>query len=93
MEKVTDLVYIKYNGKCQFCGLEVAKSAVIYHHIKNRSQKGPNTVENLCPRHPDCENFCHHYFKHGNPSEGESSQHFHKPKKQKYRNYPRGRAQ
>ena len=83
MEKITDVVYDNYQGRCEFCGEPIAKSSAIYHHLQNRCDKGPTSVENLCPRHVDCENYCHYHYNHGNPSEGLVNNHYYKEHKSK----------
>jgi 5-methylcytosine-specific restriction endonuclease McrA len=40
-------VYLRDNGKCQYCGVKVPRSDFTYDHVIPRSQGGPTTWENV----------------------------------------------
>jgi len=58
-EKLRQLVYEKYNGKCAYCGTELIKGWHI-DHIVPQVYGGSNLFENLNPSCKDCNNYkCH----------------------------------
>ena len=68
----TFLSWENAKGTCQVCGkhiylLAVGDERLVGHHILNRAQNGPNTVENNAPRHFSCEFLAHQLETHGNP--------------------------
>lgn len=71
MLKVTDVVYEQFGGRCEYCGEPVSRSGAVFHHVINRCLNGASSVDNLVPRHPNCENDAHYFFRWGNVQDGE----------------------
>jgi 5-methylcytosine-specific restriction endonuclease McrA len=40
-------VYLRDNGRCQYCGVKVPRSDFTYDHVVPRAQGGPTTWENV----------------------------------------------
>jgi hypothetical protein len=49
------------------CNKPVALKDCVIHHLRNKSQKGKESLSNGEARHRDCEVWCHENFKYGNP--------------------------
>ena len=58
-KKNRELIFIKYNGKCAYCGTDLVKGWNV-DHIKPQIFGGTNDLDNLNPSCKDCNNYkCH----------------------------------
>ena len=57
--KVREIVFKKYDGKCAYCGIDLVKGWNV-DHINPKINGGGNELENLNPSCKDCNNYkCH----------------------------------